>query len=80
MLELNLSYILGKQITAPILIWFLWKLFKEFTKGKHSVATKIQDDYEIRYSTSETTKSWEPTKFMREQVIQIKEEEKENYQ
>lgn len=80
MLEFNLSYIFGKHVTAPILIWFLWQLFKEFTKGKYLVATKTQDDCEIRYTIPETTKSWEPIKLMREQVIPIKEEEKENYQ
>lgn len=79
MVEVNLSYFLGKQVTGPILVWLSWQLFKELSQARDSHTTKIPSDCELEGPNTGNVKTWKPVELMREQVVPIQREEKENY-
>lgn len=73
----DLSILLRKQVTAPILLWVLWLLYRDFEESKKKL---IADFDEKSYESSpRQSERWKPVKPMREQIISIQSEEKENY-
>ncbi|CDH17769.1 uncharacterized protein ZBAI_09557 [Zygosaccharomyces bailii ISA1307] len=79
MVEINLSYFLGKQVTAPVLVWLLWRLFKEYQNKENVKAIKEHNVEQTSDSVNEKLQDWKPTKFIKEETIPIQVEEKENY-
>lgn len=87
---MDLSHVLGKHVTTPALVWVLWRLYRDLQNGKKEVqeararrisepssgeGNQVQETVEDNIGISK----WKPLKVVREQVVPVEEEEKENY-
>lgn len=82
--EIDLSRILGKQVTLPLLLFVLGILVQDFLPRKSQEPLSKGDVPTVNKTSLDSDSAsqggrWKATKFMRENVVPIEEEEKEKY-
>lgn len=83
---IDLSCVLGKRVTTPALFWVLWMLYRDLQNSRKEtqVSTgKGEDEAQLEeentHRKDREISRWKPLKMVRERVIPLEEEEKDNY-
>lgn len=89
--DLNLSHLLGKQVTTPVLALVLWMLYRDLQNNKRVIkeaqSRKLVKPYLNKMSPEEEMvdddnlgiSKWRPLKVVEGLVVSVEEEEKELY-
>ncbi|CAR25966.1 hypothetical protein ZYGR_0A05370 [Zygosaccharomyces rouxii] len=85
----DLSHVLGKQVTTPALFWMIWMLYRDLRDGKRQTqeaqrkmtesSSREGDEEKEAADDNIGISKWKPLRKIREQVVPVEEEEKEKY-